>query len=87
MSKTANPLLNALIKTSGNKYASIADDGIVAGDIVSFIGTGSYVLNALISGSIFGGLPSNRITARDVADSRTVVVTQAALEKLEAALG
>lgn len=62
MSKTANPLLNALIKTSGNKYASIADDGIVAGDIVSFIGTGSYVLNALISGSIFGGLPSNRIT-------------------------
>jgi large subunit ribosomal protein L4 len=32
-------------------------------------------------------LPSNRITARDVADTRTVVVTQAALEKLEAALG
>jgi large subunit ribosomal protein L4 len=32
-------------------------------------------------------VPSNRITARDVADTRTVVVTQAALEKLEAALG
>lgn len=32
-------------------------------------------------------LPSNRITARDVADTRTVVVTQAALEKLETALG
>lgn len=32
-------------------------------------------------------LASNRITARDVADTRTVVVTQAALEKLEAALG
>jgi large subunit ribosomal protein L4 len=32
-------------------------------------------------------LPSNRITARDVADTRTVVLTQAALEKLEAALG
>jgi len=32
-------------------------------------------------------LSSNRITARDVADTRTVVVTQAALEKLEAALG
>jgi large subunit ribosomal protein L4 len=31
-------------------------------------------------------LPSSRITARDVADTRTVVVTQAALEKLEAAL-
>ena len=32
-------------------------------------------------------LPSNRITARDVADTTKVVVTQAALEKLEAALG
>jgi len=32
-------------------------------------------------------LPSNRITARDVANTRTVVVTRAALEKLEAALG
>jgi len=31
-------------------------------------------------------LPSNRITARDVAGTKTVVVTQAALEKLEAAL-
>lgn len=31
-------------------------------------------------------LPSNRITARDVAATRTVVVTQAALAKLEAAL-
>jgi len=32
-------------------------------------------------------LPSNRITARDVANTRTVVVTREALEKLEAALG
>jgi len=32
-------------------------------------------------------LPSNRVTARDVADTRMVVVTQAALAKLEAALG
>ncbi len=32
-------------------------------------------------------LPSNRITARDVAATRTIVVTPAALEKLEAALG
>ncbi|MDH4064712.1 MAG: 50S ribosomal protein L4 [Acidobacteriota bacterium] len=31
-------------------------------------------------------LPSHRVTARDVADTRTVVMTQAALEKLEAVL-
>jgi len=29
----------------------------------SFVDTGSYILNALISGSIYGGLPSNKITA------------------------
>jgi large subunit ribosomal protein L4 len=32
-------------------------------------------------------LPSNRISARDVADTRRVVVTRAALEKLQEALG
>jgi large subunit ribosomal protein L4 len=32
-------------------------------------------------------LASNRITARDVAGSRTIVVTEAAIAKLEAALG
>ena len=31
-------------------------------------------------------LPSNRITARDVMDTRKVVLTQAALEKLQEAL-
>ena len=32
-------------------------------------------------------LPSNRIRARDVVDTRRVILTRAALEKLEAALG
>jgi large subunit ribosomal protein L4 len=32
-------------------------------------------------------LPSNRISARDVMDTRKVIVTRAALERLEAALG
>jgi large subunit ribosomal protein L4 len=32
-------------------------------------------------------LPSNRISARDVMDTRTVVMTRAALEKLQEALG
>jgi len=32
-------------------------------------------------------LQSNRVTARDVANSRQVVLTRAAVEKLEAALG
>ena len=46
-----------------NEYASIVDDGVETGDVESFIDTGSYIFNALLSGSIYGGLPSNKITA------------------------
>jgi RecA/RadA recombinase len=46
-----------------NEYASSVDDGVEAGDVDSFIDTGSYVFNALLSGSIYGGLASNKITA------------------------
>ena len=52
-----------VIKTIDNEYASLADDGISAGDVSSFIDTGSYIFNGLLSGSIYGGLPSNKITA------------------------
>jgi RecA/RadA recombinase len=58
-----NDFLRDVIKQVGNEYASIVDDGVEAGDVDSFIDTGSYILNALMSGSIYGGLPSNKITA------------------------
>ena len=52
-----------LLKETGNEYAAIAEEGIEAGDVTGFIGTGSYSLNALLSGSIYGGLPANKVTA------------------------
>ena len=55
--------LKEIIKTTGNEYASLVSDGVEAGDVDSFIDTGSYIFNALLSGSIYGGLPSNKITA------------------------
>ncbi len=55
--------LKQIIKETGNEYASIVDDGVETGDNVGFIDTGSYIFNALLSGSIHGGLPSNKITA------------------------
>ena len=55
--------LSDIISSIDNEYASLASDGIAAGDISNFIDTGSYIFNALVSGSIFGGLPSNKITA------------------------
>ena len=55
--------LSQFIKESGNEYASVVDDGVAAGDVNSYIDTGSFLFNALLSGSIHGGLPSNKITA------------------------
>ena len=55
--------LKNIIKEVGNEYASIVYDGVEAGDVSSFIDTGSYILNALLSGSLHGGLASNKITA------------------------
>jgi len=55
--------LQQVIKDSKNEYASLVSDGVAAGDVESFVDTGSYVFNALVSGSLFGGIPSNKITA------------------------
>ncbi len=55
--------LKTVISELDNEYASVADDGIAAGDCDTFVDTGAYIFNALVSGSIFGGLPSNKITA------------------------
>ena len=55
--------LNSLVKTSGNKYASIVDDGIEGSDVSGFVDTGCYMLNGLLSASIYGGLPNNKILA------------------------
>ena len=55
--------LKEIAKKAGNEYAGLVADGVEAGDIDSFIDTGSFIFNGLLSGSIYGGLPSNKITA------------------------
>ena len=55
--------LKDIIKDVGNEYATLVSDGIDSADVTNFIDTGSYSFNALLSGSIFGGLPGNKITA------------------------
>jgi RecA/RadA recombinase len=52
-----------IIKETGNEYASIVSEGVEAGDVSNFIDTGSYIFNGLLSGTIHGGLPANKITA------------------------
>ena len=57
-----NEFLKNIMKEIGNEYATLASEGIEAGDVNSYIDTGSFIFNALLSGSIYGGLPSNNIT-------------------------
>ena len=55
--------LDTVIKDSGNEFASIVSDGVAAGDVDHYVDTGSYIFNALCSGSLYGGIPSNKVTA------------------------
>ena len=54
--------LKNIVKEIDNDYAGLLSEGGV-GDIESFVDTGSYIFNALVSGSIYKGVPSNKITA------------------------
>ena len=49
-----------IIKLTKNLYGNIAEDTI-CGEITGWVDSGSYTLNALLSGSIFKGFPSNKI--------------------------
>ncbi len=51
------------MKESGNKFASIVEDGIDGADVAGFVDTGSYAFNALLSGSLYGGVADNKIIA------------------------
>ena len=61
--RSMSDFLKSIIKETGNEYATLAKDGVAGGDVDSFIDTGSFSFNALLSGSIYGGLPDSRITA------------------------
>lgn len=52
--------LKDLIKEVGGEYTKLASQ---IQEQEKFVDTGSYVLNALLSGSIFGGVSQNKITA------------------------
>jgi len=51
-----------IVKEIDNDYAGLLSEGSV-GDVSGFIDSGSYIFNALVSGSIYGGIPSNKVTA------------------------
>ena len=52
--------LKDIIKEVGGEYASLASE---IDETETYVDTGSYIFNALVSGSIFGGVSGNKITA------------------------
>ena len=52
--------LKEIVKEIGDDYTQLAAD---IDETEQFIDTGSYIFNAVVSGSVYGGVSSNRITA------------------------
>ena len=52
--------LKDIVKEIGDDYTQLAAD---IDESESYVDTGSYIFNGLVSGSIFGGVSGNKITA------------------------
>ena len=52
--------LKGIAKDIGSEYTSLASE---INEDEKFVDTGSYIFNGLVSGSIFGGISGNKITA------------------------
>lgn len=52
-----------MIKELGDADTHLADDGLHSSEYSGAICTGSHILNAALTGSIYGGVPNNKITA------------------------
>ena len=52
--------LKDIVKEIGDDFTQLASD---IEDTERYVDTGSYIFNGLVSGSIFGGVSGNKITA------------------------
>ena len=53
----------SLVEEIKDEDTNIAADGSGSSEFTGTVDTGSFILNALLSGSIYGGVPNNKITA------------------------
>jgi RecA/RadA recombinase len=58
-----NNFFNNFVEDLKDEDTTLASSGKAASEFSGTIDTGSYLLNALLSGSIHGGIPNNKITA------------------------
>jgi len=62
MAKKVN-FFREMVKEIGDSDTFLIEDGLHSSEFTGSIDTGSHILNAALSGSIFGGVPNNKITA------------------------
>lgn len=69
----AKDFFKTFVDDLGDPDTSIASEGLASSEFSGYIDTGSYVLNAALSGSIFGGFPNNKavVFAGDPATGKT----------------
>ena len=74
-----------LVEDMKDDDSSIMGDGLGAAEYSGAIDSGSYMLNAVLSGSIFGGVPNNKVTAfaGESATGKTFFVLGVAKQFLE----
>ena len=51
-----------IIKDLDDGNTSVVEDNLLSSEFSGTVDTGCYILNAVLSGSIFGGVPNNKIT-------------------------
>lgn len=52
-----------MVRELADPDTHLAEDGLHSSEFTGWIDTGSYILNAALSGTIYGGIPNNKITA------------------------
>ena len=52
-----------MVEKIKDEDTTLASDGTGSAEFGSFIDSGSYILNAVLSGSLYGGVPDNKVTA------------------------
>ena len=74
-----------LVEDMKDEDTNIMGDGLGAAEYSGTIDTGSYMLNAVLSGSLYGGVPNNKVTAfaGESATGKTFFVLGVAKQFLE----
>ena len=74
-----------LVEDMKDEDTNIMGDGLGAAEYSGTIDTGSYMLNAVLSGSLYGGVPNNKVpaVAGESATGKTFFVLGVAKQFLE----